>query len=104
MKTESAECSMTPISAEQARSCLHISLADQVHSFWVSGFLSGADLELARVEDMLNGAAANGQLFLSDKLGGVMRHDILAWDSKYRQWTYLECVAEKVVQLRQALS
>jgi hypothetical protein len=49
---------------------------------------------------MIIGAESSQKLFLSDKLGTSLRHDVLAWDEKYQKWTYLECVAEKAQQLR----
>lgn len=59
----SARAEGGPITREQAISCLSISPGNQVHSFWLSVFLAGADLTLTRVKEMVNSAAAAGQLF-----------------------------------------
>jgi len=93
-----------PITYEQAISCLNIKPEGKVHSFLHTRFLAGADLDFARVNEMVRAAAAERKLLLSDELGGALRHDIAAWDWKYQEWCFLECDAKKVKRLVSALS
>lgn len=87
-----------PLLLEQAYECLNI-VNGSVHSFCVEFYgLAGADLELPRVKAMLENAAAQKKLFLSDELACVA-HNILTWDQKYEQWTYLECRKDRLKQL-----
>ncbi len=92
-----------PISYVQARGCLCLSKDNRVHSFLMSAFLSGADLDLSRTEEMLASASESKKLFLSDALSSSLHHDVVAWDQKYHQWIYLECDKEKAEQLWQLL-
>lgn len=92
-----------PITIEQAIGCLNIKPDDQVHSFTTGLFISGADLELTRVQEILSGAVAENRLFLSGELGGTMGHDVAAWDTRYRQWLFLECDPVKLEMLKRSL-
>ena len=68
-----------PITSAQAFECLYINIANRVPSILTSGFYYGTDLDLPRVEEILNHSENNNKLFLSDILGGELRHDITAW-------------------------
>jgi hypothetical protein len=93
-----------PVTFEQAFECLDIDFGNRVHSFLVSGFYSGADLDLPRVEEILKNSESSNKLFLSDILGGELCHDITAWDQKQQKWAYLECIPEKIEALKKTLN
>ena len=93
-----------PITSAQAFECLYINIANRVPSILTSGFYYGTDLDLPRVEEILHHSENNNKLFLSDILGGELRHDITAWDQQQQKWAYLECIPEKIEALKKTLS
>lgn len=89
------------ISADQALTCLKYSSGKLVHSFTNSVFLSGADIDFVRVEEILKGAASVNMLFINDKLGKSLNYSIAAYDHLYQEWIYLECIPEKISELHE---
>ena len=91
---------MLPVTFNQAVECLYITLNNQVQSIQTSGFYYGAVIDLLRAEEILKNAESIGKLFISDKLGGDLFYDIVAWDQKYQKWVYFECIPEKIKFLK----
>jgi hypothetical protein len=85
-----------PVTTEQALSCLEFKSDKRVHSFTkeLINCFSGADLDFARVNEIISAAASVNLLFASD--GFEMDHNIAAWDHKYQQWFYFECIPDKI--------
>jgi hypothetical protein len=103
-KTVSDKKTSIPITSVQAFECLYININNRVPSILTSGFYFGTDLDLPRVEEILKNSESSNKLFLSDILGGELRHDITAWDQKYEKWAYFECLPEKVELLKKTLT
>jgi hypothetical protein len=92
-----------PITSEQAMFCLKVKPDKRVHSFTITLWMSGCDVDLPMVETIITGAAEKNKLFYSEELCAV-HHEVVAWDQKYEKWTFFECVEKNVQALLQTLN